>query len=462
MPQPRSALAALFTLALAFPAFANRPAPRKPTVVPPADCKTLSDSLVKLYDAGDPTYLTWDFAEAACDPSQLYMAYYYQGIGFEFISAWKEALYFLNAAREIGGPKDEEILYHLWTVYSKLERYTEMERLTLELHRRYPNSYFLFEILDQWRSVKSPSLIAWNYSARAGISSTHYLTDQITNRMQGEIRQQSGAHRFREHASASLASKWNASDWDNRLIHGFQANLGGEYAYKGFTADADWGAGYATPTKDTLIRDGGAQPYLLADSNWNFIQGHLGIGYSYTTPRGWNLGATASLFQLNKDWLVAGISHTQSLIFHDFLLLGYFDFQKHWIGTPPAAFYSTDTVTNTPVLTTLGLHDMYAFTASITPYITMERHAFGAGPNYYMSLSHYDRTSKGTAITEKDLAHTLSGMATYDYEPRHWCRFSITGSYGVEFDKGFGATHYRRPRGQPWVYSVDAGASFSF
>jgi hypothetical protein len=440
---PLSRIAVLLLLVFAVTAHAKRATPHgKPALQPHADCKTLSDSLVKLYNAGDPTYLTWDFAEAGCDSSQLYTAYYYQGIGFLFISAWKEALYFLNAARAIGGPRDEEILYHLWTVYRKLDRYSEMEGLTLELHRRYPNSLFLFEILDQWKSVKSPSHVAWNYSARAGKSSTPYLDNQFSNRFQGEIRQQAGEQRFREHGSVSLSSKWN-----EHLLRSFQTNLGGAYAYKGFTAEADWGAGYETPADDpTLSTTNGGQA-ILADSNWNFAQGHLALGYSLTTARGWNLGGTASLFLLNKNWWVGGLSHTQSFFFNDFILLGYLDFQKHWITVPKDTIF------------TPNLDGMYTFTASLTPYWSLGRHSFGAGPGYYLARSHYSQSGPlGLVVTSIDWSQTLSGTATYDFELRRWIRFAISGSSGREWDKFSGDSKYRRS----WVYSADASVSLSF
>lgn len=447
MTHARAALAAIAIFVFAHPAHARRSASPKPVLQPRADCKTLSDSLIKLYNAGDPTYLTWDFAEAGCDSSQLYTAYYYQGIGFLFISAWKEALYFLNEARAIGGPKDEEILYHLWTVNRKLERYSEMEGLTLELHRRYPNSLFLFEILDQWKSVKSPSHIAWNYSTRAGVSSTPYLDDQLSNRIQGEVRQQSGLHRFREHGSLSLASKWN-----EHLLHGFQANLGGEYAYKGFTSEADWGAGYQTPT-NVILNDGGQS--ILVDSNWNFAQGHLAVGYSFTSRSGWNVGANASVFQLNKDWRVAGISHTQSYFFDNFILMGYLDFQKHWIKLREDSLFNSSRA----YVAKEGLDGMYTFSASLTPYWSLGRHSFGLGPNYYLARSHYTGALPDeSALSTTDWVHTISGSATYDYDLRSWVRLAFTGSFGSELDKSTGDSKYT----QKWVYSADAGVSFSF
>jgi hypothetical protein len=452
MPFSRAALAALSALALALPAQAKRPSRKPAASQPVADCKTLADSLVKLYDAGDPTYLAWDFAAAKCDSSQLYTAYYYQGIGFLFISAWKEALYFLNAAREIGGPKDEEILYHLWTVYRKLERYPEMERLTLELHQRYPSSLFLMEILDQWKAVKSPSRIAWTWSTRAGFASNPYLDDQLTNRIQGETQQRRGKQQFRERASLSLASKWNEGGWDRRLLHGFQANLGGEYEYKGFTAEADWGAGYESRAADSALLLDNGQRAIFADSNWNFEQAHIALGYSVTTQAGWNLGANASLFQLNKDWRVLGLSHSQSFLFSDFILMGYLEFQKHWISMPwsPIADPATG-----EVLGSEGPDDMYTFTASLTPYLSLGRHSFGVGPNYYLSRSHTSGAfdSLGFAIT--DWMHSIAATALYGYDLRSWCRLSMTGSFGADLKK---SAHYRRD----WIYSADASVSFSF
>jgi hypothetical protein len=453
MPHPRAALAALSALLVAIPAEAKRAARKPPAAQPAADCRTLSDSLVKLYDAGDPTYLTWDFAAAECDSSRLYLAYYYQGIGFLFISAWKEALYFLNEARKIGGGKDEEIIYHLWTVYRKLERYPEMERLTLELHQRYPSSLFLMEILDQWKSVKSPSLIAWNWSTRAGLSSNRYLDDQLTNRIKGEAQQKRGKQRFRERASLSLASQWNESGWNRRILHGFQANVGGEYAYQGLSAEADWGAGYESRAGDSAVLVDDGRGAILADSNWNFSQVHLALGYSFTTSKGWNLGAEASVFQLNRDWRVLELSHSQSFLFSDFILMGYLEFQKHWISTPKSTL--VDTVTNEVILRE-GLDGIYTFTFSLTPYLAMGRHSFGAGPNYYAALSQSSGAFADTlTFSQTDWTHSLAATAIYGYDLRNWCRLALTGSSGADLRE--------RSRYKPkWIYSVDASVAFSF
>jgi hypothetical protein len=452
MTRFRAAPAHQIALAAAVPASAKR-APRKQAPAPQVDCRILSDSLVKLYDAGDPAYLTWDFAAAKCDSSQLYAAYYYQGIGFLFISAWKEALYFLNAARDIGGPKDEEILYHLWTIYRKLDRYPEMERLTLELHHRYPSSLFLMEILDEWKAVKAPSRIAWSYSTRAGVSSIAYLDNQLTNRLQAETHQESKLHRFRERASLSLTSRWTDSlshAWNQRLLHGFQANLGFEYGWKGMTAEADWGAGYEAHGKDTTLVDAGGRQSVLVDSNWNFAQGRIALGYSHTTAGGWNLGVTAGLFQLNPDWRALSLSHSESILFSSLILIGYVEYQKHWIATGSGA--APDSAT----LFSFNLDGMQTYTASLTPYFTFGRHSFGIGPTWYASRTHtevldYLGGDQGLSSWQ----YSLSATGTYGFDLRRWCRLNASGSYGFNLDK-----HAKDP--DFTFYSADAGLSVSF
>lgn len=440
----RTVYAAFLVLALAMTADAKRAPRKKAAVQPKVDCKTLSDSLIKLYDAGDPTYLTWDFSEAKCDSSQLYTAYYYQGIGFLFISAWKEALYFLSTARDIGGPKDEEIIYHLWTVYRKLDRYPEMERLTLELHQRYPSSLFLLEILDQWKAVKSPARVAWSYSLKGGWARNPYLDHLLSNRVRGEMRQKRGAHQFRETGSMSVTSKW-----DERALQGFQANLGGEYEYKGFSAEANWGAGYES--RGSLLVGTGTQS-LLVDSNWNFAQGRMALGYSVTTDAGWNIGLNASLFMLSEDWKAAGLSHSQSFLFSDFILIGYVDAQRHWIDMG-------DLDASLSGFKRELIDGMYTCTFNLTPYFSFGRHSLGVGPTWYLARLHYTGLDeKSQPIDNSGWQHSVSATASYGFDWRHWCRLAFSAAYGYDFDNGTESANYVVKD----VYAVDAGVSFSF
>jgi hypothetical protein len=432
---------------------ARRPV-KKSGSQPRGDCKTQVDSLVRLYEAGDPTYLTWDISSAKCDSSQLYTAYYYQGIGFLFISAWKEALYFLSAARDIGGPKDEEILYHLWTVYRKLERYQEMERLTLELHQRYPSSLFLMEILDQWKSVKSPARSwSWGYSSKAAWASSPYLDHILTNRVRAVTEQRRGKHLFRETGSTSFNSKWNDGP-----LQGFQANLGGEWDYKGFSASADWGIGYESRKPDTssILVTSGSQSFLV-DSNWNFAQARLALGYSLTTDGGWNLAWNASAYQLSSQWRVLGLNHVQSFLFPNFILFGIVDVQKHWIGIPKDSIQLSPPPN--PIYATSGLDGLYTVSVSITPYFSFGRHSLGIGPNYYATGSHTSgEYTGGLRFSETDWEHSVTATASYGFDLRHWCRLSLSGSYGYEFNSRTGSSGYSRKD----VYGVDAGFSLSY
>ncbi|GEM_PF-4054350 len=447
----RSLTPLLLILAIAVcPSHAKRPA-KKSGGQPAVDCKTMIDSLTKLYAAGDPSYLTWDFSGSACDSSQLYTAYYYQGIGFLFISDYKEAVYFLTAARAIGGSKDEEILYHLWTVYRKMDRYQEMERLTVELHQRYPGSLFLVEILDQWKAVKSPSPVSWGFSSKAAWARSPYLDHILSNRMQAETSQKRGPHQFRE--SGSFSTK---TQWDRTLLQGFQGNLGGEYEYKGFSAEANWGFGYEGRSADysSQVVTSGTQS-ILVDSNWNFAQGRAALGYSYTTNSGWNLAFNASLFQLSKDWMVAGFSHSQSYLFSDFILIGYIDLQNHWIRFP----VETIADTNGAVIGTLpDLDGMQSFSLNLTPYFTFGRHSLGIGPTYYFSRWHSSETIGTVKTGYYEYQQSLSGTASYGFDLRRWCRLALSASYGYDFDKRHGDSAFK-PKD---VYSVDAGFSLTF
>ncbi|HKP96288.1 MAG TPA: hypothetical protein VJ385_11060 [Fibrobacteria bacterium] len=445
----RYLLRVLLVLAMAFSLSQAKRAPAKRSGEQPrGDCKTMADSLVHLYEAGDPAYLTWDFSSAKCDSSRLYTAYYYQGIGFLFISAWKEAVYFLSAARDIGGPMDEEILYHLWTVYQKLDRYQEMERLTLELHQRYPSSLFLLEILDQWKSVKSTTRVwSWGYSSKAAWAGTRtpYLDKVLTNRLSGETGQKWGVHQLRETGSMSLKSKW-----DERPLQGFQANLGAEYEHGGFSAEANWGIGYESRKDSASVFISNGTQSLLVDSNWNFQQGRVAAGYSFTTHSGWNLGWNASLFQLSPDWRAGGISHSQSLLFSDFILIGYVDLQKHWIREA-----------RDPTGYPFGYGDldgMMIFSFSLTPYFSSGKHSLGIGPTYYAARLHYGGSDSLYSIDDSNWQHSLTGTASYGYDLRPWCRLDLSASFGYDFDNSVQTTAYTRKV----IYRLDTGFSLSY
>jgi hypothetical protein len=409
------------------------------------------DSLTRLYEAGDPSYLTWDFTKSACDSSQLYTAYYYQGIGFLFISAYKEALFFLTEARDLGGPKDEEILYHLWTVYRKMDRYQEMKRLTLELHQRNPGSLFLLEILDQWKEVKSPSPVTWGFTSKAAWARSPYLDHVLSNRVRAETSQKRGVHRIREIASMTLMT-----NWDENLLQGFQGNLGGDYEYKGFSAEANWGFGYESRRRDSssFVVTSGAQS-ILVDSNWNFAQGRVALGYFFTTDAGWKLGFDASLFQLSKDWRVMGLSHSQSFLFSDFILKGDVDAQNHIIGFPSQSAFDSGSGTT---FYFPQLDGMQSFSFNLTPYFTYGRHSIGIGPTYYFSRWHFLETAGARKHGYSEYQQSVSVTASYGFDLRHWCRLALSGSYGFDFDKRRGESGFDAKD----VYSMDVGFSLSY
>ncbi len=416
----------------------------------PTNCKVLADSSQKLYEAGDPSYLTWDISPK-CDPAQLYQAYYYQGLGFYILPAWKESLYFLTMAKEIGGPKDEEILFYLWNVNKKLDRFQEMERATHELHRRYPNSFFLLEILDEWKTVKHPTQ-GWNYgySSRFSTSSNNYLKNVFTNRLRASTGQRHGPHSLRETGSLTIKNKI-----DTHVFQGFQLDLGSDYQYKGISAELDYGAGYdARNSSDPLVWIHGGTVGKLVDSNWNWQQGRASIGYSYTTKGGWNLGANLNAFQLSKDWLGLGINHTEVLLFPTWMIIGSIDYQKNWI-------HLLLNPNDTTLFKTVALDGMQTLMLNLTPFISVDRHSFGLGATYYLANSHYG--APNGIWDETDIDHSITSTASYTFELRNWIKFNFSASAGLEFNpykkqdplKLFGV----KPGA---LYGAEAGLSVAF
>jgi hypothetical protein len=408
----------------------------------PANCQVMADSIQKLYEAGDPVYLTWNVSPK-CDSSLLYLAYYYQGLGYFLFFSWKESLYFLTMAKEIGGAKDEEILFHLWNVNKKLDRSQEMERTTLELHQRFPNSFFLMEILDNWKGAKYPAQ-AWNlrYTSKISMSSNDYLDQVFSNRLRAATGQKYGKHRFRESGSLTLKVKV-----DEKTLQGVQGDIGGEYEYQGLTAEVDYGAGFESRNATdplVLVRNGFES--RLADSNWNWLQGRLTLGYAHATKGGWSLGWKANALQLAKDWRVLGISHSQSLLFPSWILLGYVDYQVHWLRIP--------VIQGNPALGTTYLNGMQTFLANLTPFLVWEKQSLGLGSTYYLSRNHYSGAGRNDFL----LNHSFSATSAYSYDILAWMKINLNASYGWELDQKLQNAGYSRRA----IYGVDGGFALSF
>ncbi len=416
---------------------AKTPPAKKKIYTPPADCKVMADSMQKLYDAGDPSYLTWDISPK-CDSSIQYQAYYYQGIGFYLLSDWKESLYFLNRAKEIGGTKDEEILFHLWNVNLKHDRFQEMERATFELHRRYPNSSFLMEILDKWKTVKVPSK-SWNfgYTSKFTTASRIYFDNIFSNRLRAANSQKAGSHSFRELGSLTVDM-----DVKTKKLKAFQTDLGMNYEHLGFSLDANYGAGFNPPAANTaLISTGFGVDNILTDTNWNWYQGHVGMGYDFTTKGGWSLGAKVDAIQLSKSWREVGISHTESYLFKNWFLFGYLDYQIHFVKLNLGKNLTDSTQED-------YFDGMRSFTANLTPFFSWPHQTLGVGATYSFLTTH---TGGGSDITSID--HTYTGTLSYSYDILKNLKTNVGASYGFETkDKAPG----------DWIYSADLGLTYSF
>ncbi len=404
----------------------------------PVDCKVMADSMQKLYDSGDPSYLTWDISPK-CDSAIQYQAYYFQGVGFYLLSDWKESLYFLNRAKEIGGAKDEEILFHLWNVNRKLDRFQEMEHATFELHRRYPNSSFLMEILDRWKTVKAPWK-SWNFgfTSKFTKASRIYFDNIFSNRIRAANTQKVGTHSFRELGSLTV----DVDAW-SRKLKGFQGDLGVNYEHLGFSMDANYGAGFANTT---LISSGFSVDNILSDSNWNWYQGHVGMGYDFTTKSGWSLGAKVDAIQLSKSWREVGISHTESYLFKNWFLFGYLDYQFHFLKWDLGSHL--DEATGIPSIEHDYLDGMRSFTANITPFFSWPLQTLGIGGTYSFLTRHTGGVSDYTAKEQ-----SFTGTLSHSYDISKYLKTNAGAAYGFE-------TNDKAPGN--WIYSANVGLTYSF
>ncbi len=442
MPRLFRFIFAALGLCLALKIAEARPTAKHTHSVAPTNCQVMADSVQKLYEAGDPVFLSWKIP-STCDPSLLYLAYYYQGLGYYLLSRWKESLYLLTLAKEIGGPKDEEILFHLWNVNKKLDRSQEMERATLELHQRFPNSFFLMEILDHWKPTKFPAQ-SWNFgfTSKISMSSNDYFDQVFANRLRAATGQSHGKHRFRESGSLTLKAKL-----DDKTLQGVQADVGGEYEYQGLTAEADYGAGFeGGSAKDPLLLVRNGFESRLADSNWNWLQGRLALGYSHSTKAGWNLGWKVNALQLAKDWRVLGIGHSQSIIFPSWILLSYIDYQVHWLHIPVTQGASSSGTAN--------LDGLHTFLANLTPFLIWEKQSLGIGGTYYLSRNHY------TGGVSRDILsnHSFTITSAYSYDIFTRMKINLNASYGRELNQKFSAPGYAHQT----LYGIDVGFAYSY
>lgn len=435
----------------------------------PTRCEVLLDSLERLHASGEPDYLGWDFTDAGCDRGQLYRAHLAQGLGLVMVSDWTSAVLSFSQAREIGGPRDEELLYHLWSARRRLGDRAGMADAGRELQARFPASPWLVRLLEEWqadRAERRPRPVGWkgSFESRLARSRIAALDNDLSNRLKGEIRGSTGAHGWKGTAGLSLKGNVGAPAWE-----GAQLNLGGEWAWKEWSAEAEWGLGYdARNTKDTLLASGSASGSGLQYSGWNGRMAQAAVGWLRAGPGGGGFGARASLRLLSRDWWSAGLSLTPTWSFGAWSLTGLLDAQHHGMDWGVSQVEQVEGAG--PVSIDYALDAMQTLLATVSPSLSLGSHELSAGLGWmtvrYRSL--LTLTFDGASDLERETAyeHSLSLSPAWRWRLSKRLGFNLGASLGYDFEER-GATV---PTCREWLpghcaeeaWSADAGFSVTF
>lgn len=428
-------------------------------------CAVLLDSLDRLYAENQPDFLAWDFPTMGCDKTQLYRGLFRQGLGFSMVSAWTEAAHILSLAKEAGGDRDEDVLFHLWNAYRHLDLPKEAAVAARELLARYPASPFLPRIRDEWEQDRKPRSREWRGSFESRfVRSRVVLLDNVhSNRMKGEISQSAGNHGFREYGTLSLKSRLGGN-----ILDGVQVNLGGEWSRGEFALEAEWGLGYdAGNAKDTVVGGLSGSGSGARYAGWNGSMGQLALGWMRRTGEGMGLGARADVRLLSRDWWAAGASLSPSWFAGAWSVTGLLDLHRHGMDW---RFGQSDTLGGEPIGLTFILNEMQTLQASVSPGYRLKRHDLGLGLGYYLvRTGSVFRIDYGGLVDDRPSAsyeHSLAMGPSYRYTWRKGLRFNLGLNFGYDFDERPSTTASCRE----WLpgycadesYSADAGFSLSF
>lgn len=428
-------------------------------------CGALLDSLDRLHAADRADYLAWDFAAAGCDRRQLYRAYHRQGFGSQLLGDWQAAALYLTLAKDIGGPEDEEVLYHLWTAWRGLDSRQDMVAAARELHARFPASPWLARILDEMEEVRKPRARAFGGSleSRLARSRVGSIDNDLSTRLRAVARQSAGDHAFSQAAAFSL--KHNVRE---RVMEGFQANLSAEWRRGGFGLEAEWGLGYdASAARDTLVSALHGSGSGLQYAGWNGRMAQLGATWMRAGEGDWTFGARLGARLLSRDWWAAGATLSPAWQAGDWSVSLLLDVQRHGMDWSHA---QDDTLAgNLPVTLAYAMEGMGTLQAAVSPSLRLGRHELGLGLGWF--LVRYASTLSiayaGMVETEPGTAweHSLALSPSWRLSLGR-LRFHLGANVGFDFEeRGADA-----PACRAWLpgycageaYGADAGFAYSF
>lgn len=460
---PMRALLAACMAAFLLPAFAF---PKAASV----SCASLLDSLETLAAEGGSDFLAWDLEGHGCSPAQLYRGYLRQGSALSMAESWESAVHVLSLAKAIGGPDDEELLYHLWTALRRLDRRKEMVAAAKELYARYPASPYLALVLEDWRGDRPPRAAAarpWkaSFESRFARSKVGALDNVQSNRLRAEAGQALGAHGFRESVSASLKSRPGS-----RLMDAFQADLGAEWIWRGFSLEAGWGVGYdARSSGDTLLEVLSGSGSGARWSGWNGRLASLAAAWTGAPGEGTSLAARVDARLHSRNWWSAGASLAPAWFSGDWSAAVLLDWREHAMRWE---FAQTEVLEGgEPVELAYLVDAMRAVQASVTPAWRSGAQQLSLGLVYGMARagSRFRISFDGAVDEERDIdwEHSIVLSPGWRYAWRKRLRFDAGMSFGYDFgEKPAAAT----PACAGWLpgycadetWSADAGLSIAF
>lgn len=467
MPIPMDAnkmtSAAFILLAIAFEAAAAAPSVRAPS------CAAALDSMDVLEAEGRIDHLVWDLGSRECSRSELYRGQLRQGIAFALAGSFEAAAAALGEAKAIGGPDDEELLYHLWTASRRLDRRAEAAAAAREMYTRFPASPYLAMILEDYG--RSPGKAragkrAWKaaFESRYARSRVGLLDNVQSSRLKGEVGQSAGGHGFREYGSLSLKSRYGQG-----LLDAVQGDFGVEWSWRGFGAEAEWALGWdARNTGDTLVAALAGSGAGARWSGWNASMAGAALSWMSAPGEGPMITLRADARLLSSAWKTAGASLSPSWHAGDFSLTGLLGVQQHWMGW---AFSESSTLDDGEVVDlTYSLEGMRTVQSSLTPAWRLGNHDLSLGLAWFSArTAHAFRVGlAGTVDEEKGSSweHGVALSPAWRFTYRKRLRFDFGFSAGYDFDEKTSATAACGEALPGYCadesYGADAGFSLTF
>jgi len=258
-------------------------------------CPSQIDSINTLFAAADPDFILVSIIDAPCTPAEKQWVYFQQGLGYSILGQPSEALLYFQTSLLFPGPKREAAWYELWKSARELDDKEQMAEAVYGLHREFPTSSLLFEILEteHARPIDKPSAAdtaparspahpgQWGtYHAVSAFYDPTYHRDYFENRLQWSGIYPLGHQVLTPSLQIGAFHEMQETrpwDWRGKpRLSNTQGQAGLAYMNHGFLANATLGFGYDFLRRTYSTVDGTELTSSL--HGWNFPQFGLGLG----------------------------------------------------------------------------------------------------------------------------------------------------------------------------------------